>query len=171
VDAYTITYDGLNRVDKVQERNGGVTGTVRKTTSFTYDPNGNPATRGHDNATATYEYDLRDLVSKITDKKTASDPSPKVTTYTYTPRAQRDIETKGNGNTVDYDYHLDGKLQHQIEKKPNGTVVSEHTLSQDVAPGIGPAPDTSTRPRPPSTSSARPCNRSTTTSNDAPPMP
>jgi RHS repeat-associated protein len=54
-----------------------------------------------------------------------------VTTFTYTNRGQQDIQTKGNGNTVDDDYYLDGSLQHQVEKKPNGTIVSEHTYSYD----------------------------------------
>jgi YD repeat-containing protein len=41
-------------------------------------------------------------------------------------------ETKGNGNTVDYTYYLDGLLNTQAEKKPNGTLVSEHTYTYDL---------------------------------------
>ncbi|MCO5974143.1 golvesin C-terminal-like domain-containing protein [Actinoallomurus soli] len=128
IDAYAVTYDGLNQVSKVEEK---AAGTVKHTTIYTYNENGEPATRGHDDESATYEYDARDLVSKITDKASSTDTSPKVTTFTYTNRGQRDIETKGNGNTVDADYFLDGSLQHQVEKKPNGTIVSEHTYSYD----------------------------------------
>jgi RHS repeat-associated protein len=131
VDAYTIAYDGLNRVDKVQERNGGVTGTVRKTTSFTYDPNGNPATRSHDDEHATYTYDVRDLVERATSGDSASDPTPKVTRFTYTPRGQKLGETKANNNTVDHTYFLDGLLKTQVEKKANGTLVSSHTIAYD----------------------------------------
>jgi RHS repeat-associated protein len=131
VDAYTVTYDGLNRVDKVQERNGGVTGTIRNTTSFTYDPNGNPATRNHDDEHATYTYDTRDLVATATNGESASDPDPKVTRFTYTPRGQKLRETKANNNTVDHTYFLDGLLKTQVEKKANGTLVSSHTIAYD----------------------------------------
>jgi RHS repeat-associated protein len=131
VDAYTVTYDGLNRVDKVQERNGGVTGTIRNTTSFTYDPNGNPATRSHDDEHATYTYDTRDLVATATNGTSASDPDPKVTGFTYTPRGQKLRETKANDNTVDHTYFFDGLLKTQVEKKANGTLVSSHTLAYD----------------------------------------
>jgi RHS repeat-associated protein len=128
IDAYTVTYDGLDQVRKVEEK---AAGTVKHTTTYTYNENGEPATRGHDEESATYTYDVRDLVRQITDKATPSDTSPKVTSFTYTPRGQQDVETKGNGNTVDDDYFLDGSLQHQVEKKPNGTIVSEHTYGYD----------------------------------------
>ena len=128
IDAYAVTYDGLNQVSKVEEK---AAGSVKHTTTYTYNENGEPATRGHDDESAAYVYDDRDLVSKITDKATASDTSPKITSFTYTSRGQQDVETKGNGNTVDDDYFLDGSLQHQVEKKPNGTIVSEHTFSYD----------------------------------------
>jgi RHS repeat-associated protein len=131
VDAYTVVYDGLNRVEEVNERTGGVAGTVRNTTRFTYDPNGNPATRSHDNEHAQYRYDPRDLVDQATIGKSASDPNPKVTSFTYTPRGQQLRETKANGNTVDYTYFLDGLLKTQVEKKANGTLVSSHTIAYD----------------------------------------
>ena len=132
VDAYTVAYDGLNRVDKVEERNGGVTGTVRNTTRFTYDPNGNPATRSHDDEHATYLYDARDLVETATNGTSAADPDPKTTRFTYTPRGQQLRQTKANGNTVDLSYFLDGLLKTQVEKKANGTLVSQHTLAYDA---------------------------------------
>jgi RHS repeat-associated protein len=128
IDAYAVTYDGLNQVSKVEEK---AAGTVKHTTTYTYNENGEPATRGHDDESATYEYDVRDMVSKVTDKASASDTSPKITSFTYTSRGQQDVQTKGNGNTVNDDYYLDGSLQYQVEKKPNGTIVSEHTYSYD----------------------------------------
>jgi RHS repeat-associated protein len=131
VDAYTIVYDELNRVDKVEERNGGVTGTIRNTTRFTYDPNSNPATRSHDDEFASYVYDLRDLVQTASNGKTATDPDPKVTRFTYTPRGQKLRETKANNNTVDYTYFLDGLLKTQVEKKASDTLVSSHTIAYD----------------------------------------
>jgi len=127
-DDYAVTYTGLNMMAKVEEKKSGA---LQHTTTFDYDENGNPKVRGHDSASASYEYDVRDLIAKITETTSASDPSPKVSTFTYTPTADLLHEVKGNGNTVDYDYFLDGLLQHQIEKKSNGTVVAEHTLDYD----------------------------------------
>jgi len=63
--------------------------------------------------------------------KTATDASPKVTSYTSTDRGQPLKETKGNNNTVDYPYFLDGALKTTAEKKPNGTPVSSHTYAYD----------------------------------------
>jgi RHS repeat-associated protein len=126
IDNYDITYTGLNQVDTVTEKDGS---TPRHTTHYTYDPNGNPDTRTHDNVQDTYTYNPRDLLSQVTNA--ASTPNAKTTTFTYTPRRQRLHETKANHNTVDYQYFLDGLLQHQLEQKPGGTLVSEHTLGYD----------------------------------------
>jgi len=131
VDAYTIDYDGLNRVKKVEERNGGVTGTIRNTTRFTYDPNGNPATRSHDDEFAEYQYNSRDLVERATNGESATDPDPKVTRFTYTPRGQQLRQTKANNNTVDHTYFLDGLLKTQVERKADTTLVSSHTIAYD----------------------------------------
>jgi RHS repeat-associated protein len=127
-DDYTVTYTGLNQVASVAEAKNG---TTRHTTTFGYDENGNLLTRGHDAQTASYSYDERDLPVTITDAKSATDPDPKVSRFTYTARGQRLHEVKANGNTVDYSYYLDGALQHQIEKKADGTLVAEHTLAYD----------------------------------------
>jgi RHS repeat-associated protein len=128
IDNYDITYTGLNQLDTVREKTGS---TVKHTTRYTYDPNGNPLTRTHDGKPDRYTYDPRDLLTKVENLQSASDPDPKVTSFTYTPRGQRLKETKANGNTVDSAYFLDGLLQHQLERKPGGTLVSEHTLDYD----------------------------------------
>jgi RHS repeat-associated protein len=128
ISTYDITPTQLNQLDTVTEKAGS---TTKHTTHYTYDPNGNPDSRTHDSKPDTYTYDPRDLVSQVKNFDSATDPSPKVTSFTYTPRGQRLKETKANGNTVDYDYFLDGLLQHQLEKKPGGTLVSEHTLDYD----------------------------------------
>ncbi|PRX49389.1 RHS repeat-associated protein [Prauserella shujinwangii] len=126
-DAYAMTYDGLNQLARVQEK---LAGAVENTTSFTYDPNGNPLTRHHDSQDAAFEYDPRDLVSKVTNTETGRDP--KVTTYGYTARGQVARQVKANGNTVDYDYHLDGTLASQVEKKSDGTLVARHVLDYNA---------------------------------------
>jgi len=127
-DAYTVSYDGINQVTKVLEQAAGVT---QHTTTFGYDAVGNLASRGHDTASSTYGYDVRDLLATETDKGSASDPAPQVTTFTYTPTAQVGHEVKGNGNTVDDTYFADGLAKHQIEAKPDGATVAEHTYTYD----------------------------------------
>ncbi|MEV8320712.1 DNRLRE domain-containing protein [Streptomyces sp. NPDC059900] len=130
VDAYTMSYTGLNQVEKVAE---ALAGQEKKTTSYTYDANGQPETLKHPDQYAKYTYDLRELVKTATVGKSASDASPKVTSYDYTYRGERKTETKANKNTVDYVYYLDGALKSQTEKKPgNGALVSSHTYAYDA---------------------------------------
>ncbi|MFD6679900.1 golvesin C-terminal-like domain-containing protein [Micromonospora parva] len=129
VDSYAVTYTKLNQVDKVTESKSGA---VVNSTSFTYNENSAPLTTDHDKQYASYAYDERDLVSKVTNGKSAADTSAKVTTYTYTDRGEKLKEVKGNGNTVAYSYFLDGLLKSQTEKKPNATLVSESILDYDL---------------------------------------
>ncbi|MFC8130063.1 RHS repeat domain-containing protein [Streptomyces sp. NPDC057302] len=130
VDAYTMSYSGLNQVEKVAE---ALAGQEKKTTSYTYDANGQPETLKHPDQYAKYTYDLRELVKTATVGKSASDASPKVTSYDYTYRGERKTETKANKNTVDYVYYLDGALKSQTEKKPgNGALVSSHSYAYDA---------------------------------------
>ncbi|MGW0886121.1 golvesin C-terminal-like domain-containing protein [Streptomyces sp. NPDC002671] len=129
IDSYAITYTGLNQVQKVTEN---LAGTEKKATSYTYDANGKPDTITHPDQFSKYTYDLRDLVKTVSVGKSATDASPKVTSYTYTDRGQQLQETKANGNTVDYTYYLDAALKTSTEKKPNGTLVSSHTYAYDA---------------------------------------
>jgi RHS repeat-associated protein len=128
-DTYAVTYNGLNQAAKLQEFK---TGGLQNTTTFTYDANGNPRSRTHDDTFSSYEYDVRDLVSKITNGESPTDPAAKVTTFTYTPRADLQRQVQGNGNTVDYEYYLDGLIKRQVEKKSSGTLVAEHTLEYNA---------------------------------------
>ncbi|MFI7440573.1 DNRLRE domain-containing protein [Nonomuraea indica] len=125
IDLWDITYTNLNQIDQIQEKLNSV---LKNTTAYRYNENSAVVERTHDKTLATYGYDIRDLVEQVVNKKSATDTQPKTTSYTYTPRAERLKETKANGNTVDYDYFLSGVLRHSIEKKPNATVVAEHTL-------------------------------------------
>jgi RHS repeat-associated protein len=126
-DTWTMAYDVLNRLSSVTESKSG---TTQHTTGFTYDPNGDPLTRTHDQQNTTLEYDNRDAVSKVT--VTEPGVSAKVTTMAYTPKGLMSHEVQANGNTVDYQYYLDGLVQHQVEKRSDGTVVNEHTLDYDA---------------------------------------
>jgi RHS repeat-associated protein len=129
VDRYAMTYTGLNQVASVVESKAAVT---VNTTSYEYDENGAPVSLVHDKQHDTYVYDPRNLVSRITNRTSATDPEPKVSTYTYTPRGERLQEVKGNGNTVDYTYYLDGLLRSQAERKANETLVSEHSIEYNL---------------------------------------
>ncbi|WP_433307539.1 DNRLRE domain-containing protein [Actinoplanes sp. CA-030573] len=125
VGTYAISYDGVNRVASVEEKNGS---TVKDTTTFEYEPNDLLKRRTHDLQVSTYTYEpQRDLVTEIKNAETVDDAKPKYTRYTYTNRAQTATETKGNNNVVTYDYFLNGSVRSQTEKKPDGTVVSQHT--------------------------------------------
>ena len=125
VTAYVTTYDQLDRVSSVAEKNGS---TVKNTTSFTYDPNSNVVTRTHDSTWSKFEYDELDLLTTVTNAASSSATEKRVTNYTYTPRRQLAHQVKPNGNTVDYGYYLNGSTQRQVEKRSGGAVVAEHTL-------------------------------------------
>ncbi|MFF2191105.1 DNRLRE domain-containing protein [Streptomyces sp. NPDC058155] len=129
VDAYTMTYTGLNQVQRVTE---ALAGQEKKATTYAYDANGNPETVSHPDQFSKYTYDLRELVKTVSVGTTAADPSPKVTSYTYNDRALRLRETKPNNNTVDHTYYLDGTLKTLTEKKQDGTLVNEHAYAYDA---------------------------------------
>ncbi|MEV1168874.1 DNRLRE domain-containing protein [Nonomuraea sp. NPDC049784] len=125
IDLWDISYTNLNQIDTIKE---SIKGTLKNTTGYRYNENSAVVERTHDKTVATYGYDVRDLVEQVVNKKSAADPAPKTTRYTYTSRGERFTETKGNGNTVTYDYFLSGLLRHSLETKPNATVVAEHTI-------------------------------------------
>jgi RHS repeat-associated protein len=129
IDTYVASYTGLDQVQSIVEKAGG---TVKNTTSFTYNENGAPLTQSHDKVFNSYQYDARDLLSTVVNGTSATDPSPKTTRFTYTDKGERLKETKGNGNTVDYTYFLDGLVHTQTEKKPDGTLVSDDTVDYDL---------------------------------------
>ncbi|GAA1874239.1 golvesin C-terminal-like domain-containing protein [Asanoa iriomotensis] len=130
IDTYAVVYTGLNEVRSVTESKSG---TVKNTTAFTYNENSAPLTTEHDKQFASYGYDERDLVSTVVNGTSATDPGKKTTTFTYTDRAEKAKETKGNGNTVEYTYYLDGLQKSQVEKKqPSGYVVAEHSMAYDL---------------------------------------
>ncbi|MGH3389012.1 MAG: RHS repeat-associated core domain-containing protein, partial [Actinomadura sp.] len=139
ISTYAMTYDGLDRLQRLVERAGE---TVRNTTSFTYDENGNPTSRTHDDVWSQFDYDARNLVERVTNARTPSDSDRNVTTFAYDARGLMTRQGKPNGNTVDFAYFLDGALQHQIERKRDaGAVVAEHTL--EYGPNGDPSRDVS----------------------------
>ncbi|WP_327584612.1 DNRLRE domain-containing protein [Nonomuraea sp. NBC_00507] len=125
IDVWDVAYTNLNQIDTIKEF---LNDALKNTTGYAYNENSAVTTRTHDKTIATYGYDVRDLVNEVVNKKSATDTAPKTTRYSYTSRGERFSETKANGNTVTYDYFLSGVLRHSLEKKPNATVVSEHTI-------------------------------------------
>lgn len=127
VASYAMTYDGINRLTNVEEDNSA--GSAVHTTIYGYDAGSNLTSRGHDSATSDYTYDPRNLLATETDKSWATDPSPQVTTFDYTPDGLRKTEDKPNGNTVTYSYFADGLLAHQLETTSGSATVAEHTYA------------------------------------------
>ncbi|WP_137815314.1 DNRLRE domain-containing protein, partial [Gandjariella thermophila] len=124
---YAYTYDGLNRLTQLQEK---LSGTVKHTTGFSYDNAGNPLSETHDASSATYSYDVRNLLTQVVNKETASDTG-KTTSYTYTATKKVATQTKGNGNVVTFTYNLDDSIATSVEKTSGGTVVAQHTYTYD----------------------------------------
>ncbi|RKR87797.1 intein/RHS repeat-associated protein [Micromonospora pisi] len=124
-DRYEIGYDELNQIATVKEFAGT---TLKNTTALTYDPNGNPLTSTHDLTWSEIVYDDRDMVAKVTNADSATAGNQQISTFTYTARGQMLKQVKPGGNTVDFEYFLDGATRHQVEKTSAGTTVAEHTL-------------------------------------------
>ena len=127
VTNYAVDYTQLNQVKSVTE-----SGASSGTTTFTYTENGAVKTTTHAKTYASYEYDARDLLAKVTNGASATDPAAKTTTYTYTDAGRRLREVKGNGNTVDYGYFLDGSVSSMLEKTSAGARVAEHQFDYDL---------------------------------------
>ncbi|MER7415781.1 DNA/RNA non-specific endonuclease [Micromonospora peucetia] len=129
IDAYTLAYTELNQVKSVTE---AVNGETERTTSYTYDPVNNPLTVNHPKQFSSYTYDLREKVASVSVGDSAGDPSPQVSSYTYTDRGQLATETKGNGNVVTTAYYANQSVRSSTEKKADGTVVASHTYEYDA---------------------------------------
>ncbi|MFF1659494.1 DNRLRE domain-containing protein [Streptomyces sp. NPDC058255] len=129
VDDYTVAYTGLDQIQKVTE---SLAGQEKKSTSYSYDADSQPLTVTHPDQYSAYTYDAREQTKTISVGKSATDTSPKVTSYTYTDRGQVLRETKNNGNTVDNTYFLDGALKTAVEKKADGTLATSHTYDYDA---------------------------------------
>ncbi|MGP3637040.1 golvesin C-terminal-like domain-containing protein [Streptomyces sp. 24-1644] len=127
-DAYAFTYDARDRLTRLQEK---AAGSVKHTTGFGYDADSNIVSQTHDARSATFDYDVRGLLSKVVNKESATDPSPKTTSYTRTPAGQFATQTKGNGNVATFQYYLDSSLKESSERTSGGTLVAEHSLTYD----------------------------------------
>jgi RHS repeat-associated protein len=134
VASYTMGYDQADRTTSVTEDNSS--GTAVHTTTYGYDADGNLASQTHDATLATpaygtYAYNDLDQLQTETDKKSASDTSPQVTGFTYTPAGQVETATKPNGNVVTSTYYANELPYTVTENTSGGTLVSSHQYSYD----------------------------------------
>jgi RHS repeat-associated protein len=129
IDAYAMSYTGLNQLSKMEEKAAGA---VQHTSTYEYDLNGNLTSRTLDSLIDVFEYDARDLVTKVTNFAQPGDVAAKVTTYDYTPRGQVSRQRKSLASTVDYTYYADGSWRHTVEHGETGTLVAEHSLEYDL---------------------------------------
>src|SRR5207244_3284063 len=96
ITSYAMTYDQVNRLTQVQEKDSA--GTVKHTTTYAYDAASNLKNRTHDGASSDFTYDPRNLLSAQTDKASPSDTTPQVTQFTqYTPGQLLKTQVKPNG--------------------------------------------------------------------------
>jgi RHS repeat-associated protein len=130
----SMTYDQLDRQTGVTEDNSA--GTAVHTTTYGYDAASNLTTRTHDlgltaPSYATYRPNNLNQLASESDGTSATDPSPQVTTFTYTPDGQTATEVKPNGNTLTDTYFANNLLQHSLETTTSGATVAEHTYGYD----------------------------------------
>ncbi|MBO0822839.1 MAG: hypothetical protein J2P27_03145, partial [Actinobacteria bacterium] len=134
VPATIMGYDQLDRLTGVTEDNAS--GTAVHTTTYGYDAASNLTSRIHDAGLtaasyATYTPNNLNQLATESDATTKDDPSPQVTTFTYTPDGQTKTEVKPNGNTLTDAYYANNLLQHSHETTTSGATVAEHTYTYD----------------------------------------
>jgi hypothetical protein len=83
----------------------------------------------HDGAPSAYTCNTLEQLSKQTDAKSASDTSPQMSTFTYTPAGQVLNAVKPNGNKVANTYYANELPSTVTEKTSGGTLVCSHQYS------------------------------------------
>ena len=129
IDEYAIDLRRAQPGAKVEEK---LTRPVKNTTRFKYDVNGNLLKRTHDKTYAKYTYNTRDLVADVTERQERHGRRAEDDHLHLHRAAAAEDRDEGQRQHRHYDYYLDGLLQHQVEKKANGTVVNEHTFEYDA---------------------------------------
>jgi RHS repeat-associated protein len=130
IKTYQMDYTELNQASQVKEIDSE--GVTKRTITFTYDANGNPLNRHYEKELVDYEYDARNLVTKVTQRKSTTDTNPKITRYEYNANGQVSKETLPNNNVTTYTYNLDHSLYNQETKKSNGTLLNKHTITYNT---------------------------------------
>jgi RHS repeat-associated protein len=150
-----IGYDNLDRVTSVTEDNGA--GAQAHCTGYGYDPASNLTLMTHDVATSalcagysaptgvtpvpqysSYAYDNLNQLKTETDGTSATDPAPKVTSFTYTPDGQAATELKPNSNLVSWQYYASGQVYTQAECTNNtAPVIPASPLTSNITCGSG----------------------------------
>lgn len=130
VEEYTLGYDGLNQITSVRE---ALAGQDKATTTYDYNPLGQPVNVRHPAQTSTYVYnDPRHLLTAVTVDDTADDKPAKTTKYTHDSLARVLTETKGNNNVLTYAYQADGAAKSTREETNAGGLVASHEYTFDA---------------------------------------
>ena len=128
ITSYVTKYDQDNRVTSVTENNAS--GTAVHTTTYGYDADSNQNAMTHDGVPSTYAYNNLEQLSQETDAQSATDTSPQVSTFTYTPAGQVLNAVKPNDNTTVANTYYANNLPFTVtEKTSGGTLVSSHTYT------------------------------------------
>lgn len=128
-ERFHIDYDPLGRAEKVTEHPARGDPTA---TEFDYDALGRVIAWSQTEQSASFAYDPLGRVTEVLNEGSAVDGPQKTTTFAYDTRSFLTEQTKPNGNTVAFDFNLDGSLRHLAERRDDGRLVNEHTLAYNA---------------------------------------
>ena len=112
-------YDALNRMSSKLDPLG-------KTVSYSYDGVGNVLTLGYPNGQAVrYSYDAGERLTSLTDWL------GRTSTYTLNRAGQVTVAALGNGSRTEMAYDDAGRLNKLLNKKPDGSIISNHVMTLD----------------------------------------
>ncbi len=122
-----LTYNGLNQLSKIEEKLASV---VKATTTLTYNENGAPLTTSHPRQSSEFTYDTRDLVEQVKNTE-AGAAAEDHGLHLHQPRSGEGADQAQRQQVV-HDYHLDGSVAAQVEKKSGGALVAQHALDYNA---------------------------------------
>jgi fibro-slime domain-containing protein/RHS repeat-associated protein len=115
----TYAYDDRGRVANITEPDG-------RAVSYTYDAAGNRLTVATPLGVTSYAYDLADRLTQVTSAEG-------VTTYGYDLVGNRVLLTNANGTSAVYTYDSRNRLTDLINKRADGSVITEHHYTLGAA--------------------------------------
>ncbi|MGW8762949.1 golvesin C-terminal-like domain-containing protein [Streptomyces sp. NPDC055815] len=125
---YAVAHDELGRPTTVGEYASPSDSEPRHTTTYRYDPNGNPTRRTYDAEESTFAYDERGLLRTAVTTPEPGGGSTTTTTFAWDLLGRLGRQVKDNGNVLRHTYHLDGLPRLIEEEKSGGALVARHEL-------------------------------------------